>query len=61
MATPTMKCKNCGTEIELSEAFIHQFEEQAQASLEVQHKIELENAKKFVEESTLKKAEKQFE
>lgn len=61
MATPTIKCKKCGTEIEISEVFIHQIEERARASLEIQYKNDLENAKKMAEESALKKAEKQFE
>lgn len=61
MATPTIKCKNCGTEIELSEALTHQIEEQVRVSLEVQHKNELENVKKEAEENVARRLEKKFE
>lgn len=48
----TLKCKNCGTEIELTEAFRHQFEEG----------VRLEEAKKYQEEiKSLRERAKQSE
>src|SRR3989344_9557226 len=56
----SIKCKNCGAEIEVSEALTHQIEEQVLASLEIKHKKELEDATKLAEENAGKKAEKEF-
>lgn len=61
MAPPTIKCKNCGTEIEVSDALTHQIEEQVLASLEVKHKTELENVKKTTEEESARRFKKEFE
>ena len=41
----TIKCKTCGSEIEISEALTHQIEEQLLASLESKHKLDLETVK----------------
>ncbi len=57
----TIKCKNCGSEIEISEAFTHQIEAQVLASSEAKHKSELEEAKKQAEEDAGKKVYGQFE
>lgn len=57
----TIKCKNCGAEIEVSEALTHQIEEQVLASLEIKHKKELEDAKKLAEENAGKKVSEEFE
>jgi hypothetical protein len=57
----TIKCKKCGAEIEVSEALTHQIEEQVLASLEIQHKKELEEVTKLAEENADKKAQKHFE
>jgi len=53
----TIKCKNCGAEIEVSEALTHQIEEQVLVTLETKHKNELEEARK----SAGKEAIKEFE
>lgn len=45
-----IKCKNCGSEIEISDALFHQLEEQVASTLAVQHKKELEEASKIAEE-----------
>jgi len=45
----TIKCKNCGAEIEVSEALTHQIEEQVLASLNAKHKVELEDVRKQTE------------
>ena len=57
----TIKCKNCGVEIEVSEALTHQIEEQVLVSLEVKHKKELEDTKKLAEENAGKKAGEEIE
>lgn len=57
----TIKCKNCGAEIEVSEALTHQIEEQVLASLEIKHKKELEDTMRLAEENAGKKAGEEFE
>lgn len=57
----TVKCKNCGEEIEISEAFRHQMEEQIVATLKSSHAKELENAQKSAEEKALKKITEEME
>jgi len=57
----TIKCKNCGEEIEISEAFRHQMEEQIVASLKSSHAKELEDASKVAEEKALKKITEEME
>lgn len=56
----TIKCKKCGTEIEVSDALTHQIEEQVLASLEIKHKKELEDATKLAGENASQKAQKEF-
>lgn len=55
-----IKCKNCGAEIEISEALSHQLEEQITASLKTVHEEEIEKAKKTVESEINTKLEKHF-
>lgn len=57
----TIKCKNCGSEIEVSEALSHQIEEQVLASIKADHKREIEEAKKLAEDTVAKKIQEQFE
>lgn len=57
----TIKCKNCGIEIEVSEALTHQIEEQVLASIEVKHKKELEEVQKLAEEKAFEKASGEIE
>lgn len=57
----TIKCKNCGSEIEISEALTHQIEEQLLATLESQHKLDIEQVKKEVEEQASKKIGKDLQ
>ena len=54
-------CKNCGTEIEISEAFAHQMEERVKKALSADHAKELEQVKKASEEAALEKIKKDFE
>ena len=54
----TIKCKNCGAEIEISEALTHQIEEQVLASLETRHKSEIEQAKKETKEEAQEEIQK---
>ena len=56
----TIKCKNCGAEIEVSEALTHKLEEEVLKTLEVKHARDVEEAVKKVEEATLKKLEQKF-
>lgn len=60
MSIPTIKCKKCGTEIEISEALTHQIQEQTKASLEIQYKADLESATKSAEENAIKKIETEY-
>ncbi|MDO8503133.1 MAG: DUF2130 domain-containing protein [bacterium] len=46
----TIKCKECGAEIEVSEVLTHQIEEQVRASIGEAHKKELADARKVAEE-----------
>lgn len=57
----TIKCKNCGNEIEVSEALAHQIEEQLLASIKEDHEKALNEAKKNAEEIVRKKIEEQIE
>lgn len=56
----TIKCKNCGEEIEVSEAITHQIEEQVLASIKTKHRKEIEDAKKLAEENAEKKINEEF-
>ena len=56
----TIKCKKCGSEIEISEALTHQIEDQILSSLEAKHKEELETATKLAGDEVSKKVSEQF-
>ena len=45
-----IKCKNCGAEIEITEALSHEFEEDLTRKLNERHKIEVAEAVKSAEE-----------
>lgn len=55
-----IKCKNCGTEIEVSEALTHQIEEQIVESLKEEHKKEMEALQKEAGEKARKDIEEKF-
>lgn len=57
----TITCKNCGAEIEVSEALKHQIKEQVVASLETKHKADIEEVKKRVEKEASEKIGKELE
>lgn len=56
----TIKCKKCGSEIEISEALTHQIEDQILNTLEAKHKTELEEATKLAGDEVSKKVSEQF-
>lgn len=56
----TIKCKNCGEEIEVSEALTHQIEEQLLTTLKSEHKKELEKVQKEAEKSAISQAEEKI-
>ncbi len=56
----TIKCPDCGRQIEVSEALSHQIEEQILATISDKHKKELDNAISLAEENVNKKLEKKF-
>lgn len=58
--TSLIKCKNCGTEIEVSEALTHQIEEQIVESLKEEHKKEMEALQKEAGEKAKQDAEEKF-
>ncbi len=51
----TIKCKNCGSEIEVSEALTHQIQEEVSAGLLEKHKFEIEEVKKEAEKTVREK------
>ena len=57
--TDTIKCKNCGNEIEVSEALRHQVEEQLLNAERKKHQNELEAQRKDIEAKAAEKAEKE--
>jgi hypothetical protein len=57
----TIKCKNCGAKIEVSEALRHQIEEQVVASLESKFKSDVIEAKKKAEEEISRKIGKELQ
>ncbi|MBI3103610.1 DUF2130 domain-containing protein [Candidatus Daviesbacteria bacterium] len=61
MDKQTIKCKKCGTEIEISEALTHQIEERIRVSEEAKHQIDIENARKTGEENAQKQMEEKFQ
>jgi hypothetical protein len=56
----TIKCKNCGEEIEISEAFKHQLEEEITDALKSEHLKALSEASQKAEEKALKKIEEEM-
>ncbi len=52
----SIKCKNCGAEIEVSEALTHQIEEQLSEAMAIKHKKEIEEATAEAEKAATKKA-----
>ncbi len=56
--TNSVKCPHCGEQIEITEAFTHQIEEQVLATLSTKHKSELDEAKRMAEEEAAKRAGK---
>ncbi len=59
--TNTIKCQNCGAEIEITQALKHQIEEQVLASERLIHKQELEKLKKDTEERIRQKVAEEME
>ena len=57
----TIKCKNCGIDIEVSEALTHQIEEQVLTTLKSQHNLELEKVKKEAEMASREKIAAEME
>ena len=57
----TIKCKNCGAEIEVSEALTHQIEEQVLATLSTKHKKDLDELKRQLEADAEKNARELLE
>ena len=56
----TVKCPNCGQEVEISEALKHELEEQALAEERSRHKKELEELERKADEKAKQKAEEDF-
>lgn len=56
-----IKCKNCGQEIEISEALAHQIEEKLLLDIKKKHQEEIESIRKSSEEEMRKKLEKEIE
>lgn len=52
----SIPCPHCGKTVEISEAFKHQFEENALIEVNAKHAKELEETKKLAEEKAIKKA-----
>lgn len=57
----TIKCKNCGAEIEVSDALAHQIEEQVLATLHEKHSRELKSAQEEARSIAVKEAREEFE
>lgn len=57
----TIKCKKCGEEIEISEAFAHQIEEEIRTSMKKEHAKDLEEVKLDAEKTALAKIQKDFD
>lgn len=56
-----IKCKNCGAEIEITEALSHEFEENITRKLNEQHTKEVEDAVKNAEEKASAKSSRDFQ
>lgn len=56
-----IKCKNCGQEIEISEALAHQIEEKLLLDIKKKHQEEIESIRKSSEEEIRRKVEKEIE
>jgi len=57
----SVKCPQCGHEVEISQALKHELEEKAVKELSVKHKKELEEAQTQAEAKALKRLSQQFE
>jgi len=57
----TIKCKNCGKEIEVTEALKHQIEEQVLLSERIKHQKDLEVATQKAEEKAAEKIRRELE
>jgi hypothetical protein len=57
----TIKCKNCGAEIEVSEALTHQIEEQLTEVMASKHKKELEEVRAEATKTAVKRSEEENE
>ncbi len=57
----TIKCKNCGQEIEVSEALEHQISEQVLQAERAKHQKDLEDTRKRAEETITAKVKADFE
>lgn len=56
-----IKCKNCGEEIEISEALQHQIQEQVLTAERSKHQKELEEVVRRTQQAALEKSRKDFE
>lgn len=61
MISNIIKCKNCGADIEITDAFAHQVEEDLKKKLETQHALALTEAVKAAEQKSMDKLSKDFE
>ncbi len=61
MISNLIKCKNCGADIEITDAFAHQIEEELTRKLESKHAQSLADAVKLAEQKASDKAAKDFQ
>ncbi len=61
MISNIVKCKNCGADIEITDAFAHQVEEELTRKLESKHAQNLADAVKLAEQKASDKAAKDFQ
>ncbi len=61
MISNVIKCKQCGADIEITDAFAHQVEEELVKKLEAKHTQDLTEAVKEAESKTLAKLTKDFQ
>ena len=57
----TIKCKNCGTIVEISDVLLHQLEEQVASTLKANHRKEIEEERRKAEEAAVKKIQEAVE